>query len=206
MRILVYLLGTLICCVAVADPPLTITDAGYWLTYVDSSGIPAYQKIEDVRDLRGLPAPPRDEPPQTPEIPETPRFDLDLVTNTETWAREMGDPLTAQAISAVYAHVGVAYEDGIVSQTALWIVLRDASDKAIVVAASGKDWKSFRAKISDIVTLRQQQGTLGDKKEVSILLRSVKQGLDQAADGSIALSIDKLIKIAASTNGVIDAN
>jgi len=216
MRLIVLLIAFLYCFPAFADRPLTITPGGYWLTYIDGNGVPSFVKVDNVLDLRSSeqPKPPVEEPkpdavpdtPVEPKPPVVPDFDLTLVKDSQAWAESIGDTDTSQAISAVYAHVGGAFEDGLVKPESIWQVLRVATNDAIKIADGKKDWKPFRDKLSDIVTLGLQQGTLADKKAVMRLINSVRQGLDQSADGSTAITIDKLIRIAASTNGAIDAN
>ena len=67
VRMLQILATLLVTCAAVASPPLTITESGYYVTTVDASGIPTLEKINSVTDLRtGTP------PPVVPDKPVPP--------------------------------------------------------------------------------------------------------------------------------------
>ena len=209
VRMLQILATLLVTCAAVASPPLTITESGYYVTTVDASGIPTLEKINSVTDLRtGTPPPvvPDKPVPPAPPKPAPPKIELDLalVKDSTAWAKAIADPLTAQAISLVYDQVGGAYQDGLVDGLTVWTVLKDSTDAAVAVVGSGKDWVQYRTKLSDVITLGRQKGTLAEKQAVLVLLNSLRQGLEMAADGTPSLALGKAVEIATKTNGVID--
>lgn len=189
---------------ASAQPPLTITSSGYFLTILDDEGTPSFVRLESVTDLTS--GQPPTETPIPPITPDVPVLDPVLVKDVQAWAESIGDPLTAQAIAAVYAHLRGATDDELVSVSAIWSVLKTATDSAVVVVGGGKDWSPFRDKLSDIVTEGNQRGSLSSKADILRLMLSVQQGLELSADGSVALSMDKLVMIAKKTNEAIDAN
>jgi hypothetical protein len=188
---------------ALAQPPLTITSSGYFLTVLDDDGTPSFVRLESITDLTS--GQPPTETPIPPTTPDGPDLDPVLVKDVQAWAESIGDPLTAQAIAAVYAHLRGATEDELVSTSAIWSTLKTATDSAVGIVA-GKDWKPFRDKLSDLVTEGNQRGSLSSKADILRFMLSVQQGLELSADGSIALSMDKLVMIAKKTNEAIDAN
>lgn len=191
---------TMLCCTGLlAQPPLTITTSGYYLTQVDASGVPTMIQITTVIDLTDGKNPPQPPPPDVVDI------DKALVKSVKSWATEAGETMTAQALAAVYSHVRGAVEDDILTVETIWPVLNEASDFA-VECSEGTQWKPFRDKLSDHITEARQRGTLQNKVDVLRLALSVQQGLELSADGSDALSLDKLTAIAAKTNEIIDAN
>jgi len=194
---------------AVASPPLTITESGYYLTIVDGNGLPALEKIDNVTDLRAGDQPPvvPDKPaPPVPPKPAPPKIELDLVLvkDSTEWAKSIADPLTAQAISLVYDQVGGAFQDDTIEAAKVWEVMKDATDVAVAVVGSGKDWKPYRTKVSDVITLGRQKGMMAEKQSVLVLLNSLRQGLEMAADGTPSLPLAKAVEIATKTNEVID--
>jgi len=188
----------------ISAPPLTITDSGYYLTIVDSSGVPTLEKIGNVTNLRSGKEPP--DVPDGPADPKPPKVELDLtvVTDSTAWSKAVSDPLTAQAVSLVYDTVMGAYQDGLIDGSTVWPVTKEATDSAIAIVGSGKDWAAYRTKVSDLITLGRQKGTLEEKQAVLVVLNSLRQGLEMSADGTPSLSLAKAVEIATKTNGVID--
>ena len=192
---LVILIWLLSGAIAQAQPPLTITQAGYYITVVDAEGVPSLVQLSTVVDLRkgGEPDDPEDKPDLDPE----------LVRRVEAWAELSIDPLGAQAIAAVYAHVRDALEDGILNTDNVWIASRLATDSSLSIV-SAKDWTAFRRSVSDEISTRKSQGTMSNSREVQRVMHSIQHGLELSADGSTALSMDQLVKIASATNEAID--
>ena len=188
---------------AQSDSPLTITPSGYYLTVIDSSGIPQYTKIETIIDLTGAQQPGPDEPDE-PDVPDEPSVDMELVSKIKACAKEVDDPKSAQAIAAVYAHIRGALADGTLTVQTANAALKQATDSALAVINSGKDWTSFRDKLTAEFTERKQRGLLGTSKQVVVALQSVQHGVELAADGSAAISMDNIIEIARRTNLAID--
>ena len=209
MQKLFQILALLAIVPAVASPPLTITESGYYLTIVDGNGLPALEKIDNVTDLRAGDQPPvvPDKPaPPVPPKPAPPKIELDLVLvkDSTEWAKSIADPLTAQAISLVYDQVGGAFQDDTIEAAKVWEVMKDATDVAVAGVGSGKDWKPYRTKVSDVITLGRQKGMMAEKQSVLVLLNSLRQGLEMAADGTPSLPLAKAVEIATKTNEVID--
>lgn len=198
-----FIVALLISTPLLSQPPLTITRDGYFITVLDESGVPSFVRIESITDLTsGQP------PAETPIPPITPEPDLDpaLVKDVQAWAGSINDPLTAQGIAAVYAHLRGATEDDLVPASEVWSTLKAATDSAVGIVDGGKDWKPFRDKLSDIVNEGNQRGSLSQKSDILRLMLSVQQGLELSADGSVALAMDKLVLIAKKTNEAIDGN
>jgi hypothetical protein len=190
----------------IAAPPLTITDGGYWLTVVDSAGVPSLVRVETVVDLRSGddPAP---EPKPTPETPTPPTvdYDLDVVRASKAAAESINDPNGAQAIKAVYDHVAGALADGLLDANSVWPALKTATDDALTITSSTVNWSAFRSAMSTLVTERRQRGTLADANQISNVLLSIAQGASMAADGKPALEDAQIFAIAIKTNEAIDA-
>lgn len=182
---------------AAAQPPLTITSAGYFYTEVDSDGIPVMVKITTVIDLT-------DKNNPAPAPPEDGDVDLDLVENIKAWSSGVEDPQAAQAIAAVYSHIRGAVDDGILDAITVWPALKDATDSAIDIVEGDEKWTGLRKKLSAVVTEKRQRGTLQNEQSIARMIRSVQHGLELSADGSTALPIDELTAIAAKTNEAID--
>lgn len=205
MRLFSICLSLVLAVQLLASPPLTITKSGYFLTLVDSNGVPTFEKIANVTDLRGGVVP--DVPPvDPPVIQPAPKIDQAIVNSVKASSLAVNDALTAQGIAAVYAHVLGALEDDLITTVNVWPILKTATDSAVGVVASGKDWKPFRDDLSSSITAGRQRGTLSAKADVLRLMRSVQHGLELSADGSTALSLAKMVSIAAKTNEAIDAN
>lgn len=179
-----------------AQPPLTITSAGYFITQVDDQGVPSLVQLTTVIDLTQE---------DTPAPPDLTGVDLAVAATVKEWADAANQPQGAQAIAAVYSHVKGAVEDSIVSPVTVWDVLKDATDSSISISKSS-GWADFRSKLSAMVTLDRQKGLLDSPAAISRFLRSVQHGLELSADGSTALELDLLVAIAAKTNEAIDAH
>lgn len=187
-------------CIAQTASPLTITENGYYLTVVDADGAPSYVRIETIIDLRGGDNPSPDDPTK----PDSPPVDTELVAKVKSWSLAVDDPQSAQAISAVYAHIRGAISDGTLTAGNVFGTLKQATDSALGVIAEGKDWFDFRSKLTAEFTDAQQRGKLGTVEQISVVLLSVQQGVELAADGSTAISMDQLVEIARRTNLAID--
>lgn len=183
---------------AQSDSPLTITPNGYYLTVIDSSGVPSYVQIQTVVDLTAGQSPPG------PDEPEVPSVDKELVAKAKAWALMVDDPGSAQAISAVYAHIRGALADGTLNAESVWSPLKQATDSGLGVIQSDKNWAVFRDKLTEEFTDLKQRGKLGDSKAIERVLLSVQQGVELAADGSTALTMDQMVEIARRTNLAID--
>ena len=200
-----------------AAPPLTVTDAGYFLTVVDDNGVPSMLALDRVVDLRSNPsdpippvitAPPTDPVPPGPDTLPPTKADIDVATvkSVQEWAAAVSDPNGSQAVAAVYDHVQKAYGDGLLSDSSVWSALKSATDDALTIASPAVNWSTFRTHLSDLITLGRQRGTLGKKVEINRTLSSIKHGLDLSADGTPMLSDSTLVAIAIKTNEVIDAH
>jgi len=188
---------SLIACVgSLAQPPLTITSSGYYLTQLDANGVPSLVQITTVIDMTGG--------TDTPTPPDQGDVDPALVKDIKAWADATEEPQAAQAIAAVYSHVRGAVDDGTLDPVTVWPALKDATDSAIMVVDGAAAWSDFREKLSAVVTEGRQRGTLQSPAAISRMARSVQQGLELSADGSDALSLDDLVVIAAKTNEAID--
>ena len=180
---------------AIAQPPLTITPSGYYLTFVDADGVPSLVQITTVIDLTG-----GNPSPDTPDGP----IDAEFAKQVKEWSDDVDDPQTAQAIAWVYLHVGDALDADQVDATSVWLALKQATDAAIKIVDGG-DWSAFREKLSSVITESRQRGTLQTSKEIRRMLASAQHGLELSADGSDALTMAQTAAITAKTNEAIDA-
>lgn len=179
-----------------ASPPLTITEAGYFLTTVDDNGNPQYVKLTTIIDLTGDNQPPGD---------DVPDIDLEVSNLSKAWADEIEDPIAAQAMAAVYSHVRGAYEDDILHSGNIWPTLAAATDKALPVVEAKPEWSKFRSKLTAYMTERKQKGGLQSDAQIRRLLLSVQHGLELSADKSTAIGLNEMAEIARLVNEVIDA-
>lgn len=180
-----------------SESPLTITPAGYFLTVIDASGNPQYVEIKTVIDLTASKLP-------GPNVPDEPAVDMELVAKVKAWAIVVDDPQSAQAIAAVYAHIRGALVDGTLTADSVWSPLKKATDSGLSVIKEGKDWSVFRDQITAEFTDAKQRGKLSDVKSIGRVLLSVQHGVELAADGSTALTMDQMVEIARRTNTAID--
>ena len=190
------------------DPPLTITDGGFYFTVVGDDQVPMLVEITRITDLRtnGGKREPRDNSPPEPPTEDESDFIKAAEPKVREWASVVADPQSAQGIAAVYSHVRGAVEDDLINTKSVWPVLKTATDSAIEITTIGKDWVPFRDKLSSLITEGQQRNEVSSKADIIKLMLAVQQGLELAADGSIALSMDKLTRIAKATNEAIDGN
>lgn len=180
------------------DQPLTITQAGYYLTVLDQDGTPAYVRLSRIVDLSEGTKP----APEQPDTPDEPSVDKELVGKVQRLAKSVDDPESAQAIAAVYAHIRGAVEDGTLDGMTVWGPLKQATESALALIG-GKDWTSFRSDLTAIFTVAQQRGELSSPKQIERMLLSVQQGVELAADGSTAISFERVVEIARRTNTAI---
>lgn len=193
-----------------ADSPLTITDNGYYLTVVDSSGIPALSQIEVVVDLRTgtTPIPPTFSPPEiepAPPIrpPVVPVLDLARVEEVRKLT-PANDPMTAQAIAFVYAQVAVALHNDRFPSNQVWDKVRVATEQTLLVIEGEQDWSFFRGKMSSIITEAVQRGTLNDRESITKFLWSSQRGIESAIGDVVAIEMPLQAAIALTVLDVIE--
>lgn len=191
-----FFLTLLLCSACFADSPLTITPSGYFLTVVDADGAPSYQRIQTVIDLTG-----GDKP--TPDEPDKPTVDKELAAKVQSLAKALDDPASSQAIAAVYAHIRGALADDTLNAENVFKALSSATDSALALI-DGKDWSAFREHLGAVFTLAKQRGQLSTSQQVGRVLLSVQHGVEMAADGSTAITMDQVVEIARRTNTAID--
>lgn len=173
-----------------AQPPLTITKNGYYLTIL-TDGEPTYVKLTHIIDLTDgvTPTPPPTDPGPDPDPPTV---DPVLVEKIKQWSLELNDPDGAQALAIVYKTVEIGGSDS------PWPTIREASEKALELVGAKGDWVTFRAKVSEVLTEEAQKGVL-DTEEV---VKSVQHGLELSADGSPALTLDIITQIITLTQEI----
>lgn len=180
------------------DQLLTITKSGYYLTVLGQDGTPSYVRLSRVVDLSGTkPA------PEQPDKPDEPSVDKEVVGKVHRLAKAVNDPESAQAIAAVYAHIRGAIEDGTLDTMTAWQALKQATESALTLVG-GHDWTSFRSDLTAIFTVAQQRGELRSAKQIDRMLLSVQRGVELAADGSTAISFERVVEIARRTNAAIN--
>lgn len=195
--VVVVFLAILFSGYANGQPPLTITPSGYYITQLDADGVPSMVQITTVIDLTGG--------VDVPGPPSNPKVDADLVRQVQRLAGKVDDPQSAQAIAWVYLQIHDALSDGLLNASTVWVAMKQATDSALGVVATGKDWEGFRDELSDVITVARQRGTMQTSGEIALMLRSVQHGLELSADGSDALTMAQTAAITAKTNEAIDA-
>lgn len=163
---------------AIAQPPLVITEAGYFITILDGSGRPEMVQCKTVIDLRGKQPPVVPDTPTSPKVdipitPPTPTVDLSLAKEVQSLVKSLSDPQASQAVAVVYSHIKGAVADDTLDGLTLWPALRAGTDKAIAVTNSKADWAKFRTHISKLATVGVQQGKLDDNRELVDFLASI---------------------------------
>lgn len=184
---------------AFGQPPLTITEAGYFLTVVGENGRPEMIELTTVIDLTD------GRRPDGPDDPDAPDVDGEIVRQIEAWADEVDDPNGAQAIAWVYSHIRGALEDELLNSETVWVALKDATDKALEEIDGSKDWTGFREKLTGVLTERRQRGSLQDREQIAKMLLAVQLGLRESFSGEASVGMDSLTRVAKRTNESIDA-
>lgn len=190
MRIFALLL-TLFCSTLYAQPgsTLIIEDSGYFLLRT-IDGKPTIEPLDISHVLdRRTGADPGDPFPPEPETPTTP--DLALSKQVLAWAKEVNDPIGAQALILVYrtlAEENLPVETGIAA-------LREASNAALFSLGVQNKWESFRQKASDELTHRRQQGLITTPKHLSDFMVAVAIGIENAVDGKEAIDFSTQLSV-----------
>lgn len=184
---------------AVASPPvLVITPGGYFYLEVGADGVPVSTPVERIVDLSGDAKPPVD-PPAPPEPP----IDVALARQVRDLAKAVADPAGSQALALVYTQVSGAVADGIVPVADSLEAARKASDKALALVVTIKNWDTFRGELSTLAANRIQRGELTTPKQMAEFLQAIASGLELSADGSTALDFGVVIGIATATNNAM---
>jgi hypothetical protein len=183
---------------AASPPVLIVTQGGFFYLEVGSDGIPVSTPVPTIIDLRGDGdgAPPTD-PPTPPPV------DTALVRQVRDLARAVGDPAGSQALALVYTQASGAVADGVVPVESSLDAVRKASDAALALVVTAKDWGEFRSEISTLASNRIQRGELSTPKQMADFLKAIASGLELSADGSQALDFAVVIGIATATNNAL---
>lgn len=197
MRIFALLL-TLLCSSLYAQPgsTLIIEDSGYFLLRT-VDGAP---KLEPLNIVHVLDRRTGDNPttPVPPAPPTTP--DLELSKKALGWAKEVNDPVGAQALILVYHTLA---EENLPVETGI-IALREASNAALFSLGVQNKWESFRDKTSIELTNRRQQGLITTPKHLSDFMTAVAIGIENAIDGAEALDFTIQLSVAQTITAEID--
>lgn len=182
---------------AIATPPvLVITPGGYFYLEVGNDGVPVSTPVDRIVDLRGGDNPPPVDPPPPP-------VDAALVRQIRDLAKAVADPAGSQALALVYTQSSGAVADGLIPVASSLDAVRVASDKALALVVTAKDWGSFRSEISTLAANRIQRGELTTPKQMADFLQAISSGLELSADGSQALDFSVVIGIATATNNAL---
>lgn len=178
-----------------SDPVLILTPGGYFHLRIGADGTPVSTPVERIVDLRGGDVPPVD--------PTPPPVDAALVRQIRDLAKSVADPAGSQALALVYTQSSGAVADGLIPVASSLDAVRVASDKALALVVTAKDWDAFRSKISTLAADRIQRGELTTLKQMSEFLQAIASGLELSADGSTALDFSVVIGIATATNNAM---
>jgi len=192
----VFLIAVAAVVQAVASPPvLIITQGGYFYLEVGADGVPVSTPVPSIIDLRvgG----------DSPSDPPAPPVDAATVRQVRDLAKAVEDPAGSQALALVYTQVAGAVADELIGVTMSMDATRKATDSALALVVTAKDWGPFRSELSNIVASRIQRGDLATPKQMADFMLAVASGLELAASGSRALDFSVVIGIATATNNAL---
>lgn len=185
--------------VAPAAPPLTITDAGYFLTAVDANGVPTLERIDTVVDLRtgGDLPPTADDPPQSePEPPPD-----GISADTYRWASQVDRSDEAQKYALIFETVRDGVLDGQVPIVKITDALKLSADGLI-----GDQWQEFRQRVGDHLVDSLTRGDLGTPEKAAGELELIRYGIAYSArETENALTDADAVAVVAKVNSVIDS-
>jgi hypothetical protein len=182
---------------AASPPVLVITQGGFFYLEVGSDGVPVSTPVPSVIDLRG------DGDGKPPADPPPPPVDTALVRQVRDLAKAVADPAGSQALALVYTQTSGAVADGVVPVASSLDAVRKASDAALALVVTAKNWDAFRSEISTLASNRVQRGELATPKQMADFLKAIASGLELSADGSQALDFAVVIGIATATNNAL---
>lgn len=187
--------------VIAGPPPLTITDAGYFLTIVDTDGVPSLVRIPTVVDLRkGGEAPPElPDAPEQPDPEEPVEPPAGISADAAEWSAAVGDPKGAQEYALIFETVRDAAIDGKVTTATVYHVLHSAAD-----AVMDEQWQPFRRKLSDYLIAKTQEGWLSNKTEIANTLEAVRYGVAYSARGSDSITPGEALAVVSKTNSIVN--
>ena len=168
---------------AASGEVLLITDAGAWLSSVDSAGIPSWTQIGSpditVVDERG----------ETPTNPPPPPPVDTLAKQVEAWTRAIRptNTTTNLGMAEVY-RIGAEQSRGGLGETQTLKLVSLLSDE-VLKEQKATGWQPWRTSVSDAVDGRLQRG-----EPLPTTLDSVEQGL-RASTNDQAINPDNLAKL-----------
>lgn len=190
-------------------PPLTITSNGYYLSYLVND-TPIYVKITNITDHRTSPDDPTDPTdPDEPDEPDEPDPNDILRQQIKGWAMEVNDPQGAQAIAVTYSVLRKALNEKNLTPDQMWPLLPVITDRALAMEEASPQWSidgGFRDKLGTIWTDLRQRGLMSTVEQIDVKFLAVQQGLQDSANGSIAISGDPETNLHYELWGIIRGN
>lgn len=181
------------CSRAFSAPPrvLYILDNGYRTLAIDEAGEPINVPFDTVLDFRtgtpDDPSPPTD-PDEPDEPPPQPDIDKELAAKVQAWAKEIDDPMGAQAISWAYTRVRGDLDEGLLSPHTIWPTLAAHTRTALKGLKEPKDWQPFANKVE--AELNDRIADLQTVKAVRRMLSTIQWGIDHSYSGDDVQDID----------------
>ena len=148
-----------------AGPGLIITDSGYYVVTQGADGKPVQVHVTQVMDLRGGTTP-QPQPPGTSDP---------IADQVAGWAKDVGDPTSAQALVIVYREVGKMAAGQ--PRDKVLQALRQGSDTVLATTGGAEKWKGWRAKVSALIDAEEAKGAVDYAK----LCNSIATGLERSA-------------------------
>lgn len=150
-----------------AGPGLIITDSGYTVVTVGADGKPVQNAVTQVMDLRSVGNPqPGPQPPVTGDA---------IADQVASWAKDVGDPTSAQALVIVYREVGKIASGQ--PRDKVLQALRQGSDTVLSTTGGTEKWRGWRGKVSALIDAEEAKGTV----DYSKLCNSIATGLERSA-------------------------
>lgn len=150
-----------------AGPGLIITDSGYTVVTVGADGKPVQNAVTQVMDLRSGGNPqPGPQPPVTGDA---------IADQVAAWAKDVGDPTSAQALVIVYREVGKIASGQ--PRDKVLQALRQGSDTVLSTTGGTEKWRGWRGKVSALIDAEEAKGTV----DYSKLCNSIATGLERSA-------------------------
>lgn len=151
-----------------AGPTLVITDRGYQVMALGADGKAVLQDVGQVVDLRGSPGP-------SPGPGPLPPVSDPIALQVSGWAKDVGDPTSAQALVIAYREVGKVSAGQ--SRDKVVQALRMATDSVLTSTGGAEKWKPWRGKVSALIDAEEAKGPIS----WPTLCESIAKGLEASA-------------------------
>lgn len=176
MRFLILLLCVVLPSLLLAEPPLIITEKGYYWMDVRVDP-PVLHKVSKVIDLTNEDD--DDEPPPPPP----PIDELEEVADlAEKLAEEANNPRVAKAIAAIYGETAKGIDNGNLTVELGMTSIRMSIEVLLDFEDVKEQWQPFRDQIGAKLDELKEAGLFDTPKEAVAALQAVQSGLLAAGE------------------------